>query len=231
MKKKYVIIVAGGKGLRMGNDIPKQFLILDGLPILMHSIKVFHEFDPAISIILVIPTDHFSYWESLKKEYKFSIPHSVVKGGAERFFSVKNGLDSIPDEESLVAIHDGVRPLVSKETIASCFADAEKFSSAIPVINTVDSIRYVTPESNKPLNRNYIKLVQTPQTFYTKKIKEAFNQNYSEAFTDDATVFEMKGFDLHLVSGNPENIKITKPSDLQIAEVYIHLSKKNNETK
>jgi len=218
--KRYAIIVAGGKGLRMGNELPKQFMEINRLPILMHTLKAFYDFDTAIHIILVLPEFHFEFWKELCTKCSFKIPHEIVMGGIERFHSVMNGLKVINDENSIVAIHDGVRPFVSKETLSLCFEGAEKYGSAIPVINAIDSIRIIEKESNKAIDRSVVKLVQTPQTFITKNIKLAFNQEYRSFFTDDASVYEALGEKINLVEGNEENIKITSPKDLIFAQYF-----------
>jgi len=219
--KRYVIIVAGGKGLRMGANIPKQFMKLKGLPILMHSLRAFHSFDAKTYIILVLPQEHIAYWESLCDTYACTIPHSIVAGGDERFHSVKKGLAAINDNNSLVAIHDGVRPLVNNETIDRCFSTAQKLGNAIPVIPVVDSVRIVEGEQSKIVSRDALFLVQTPQTFKTALIKQAFQQKYSPNFTDDATVLEAMGETINLVAGNLENRKITTAIDLKIAEIFL----------
>jgi 2-C-methyl-D-erythritol 4-phosphate cytidylyltransferase len=213
----YAIIVAGGSGERMGAGIPKQFLELAGKPVLMHTIERFKAFDKSIEIITVLPGNQLKYWTELQKKHSFSIPHTIVKGGPSRFFSVRNGLKLV-GETGLVAIHDGVRPLVSIATIKRCFEAAEKHGNAIPVISPADSLRMVTDQGSIPVNRQHIKQVQTPQVFSAILIKEAYLQEYSTDFTDDATVLEKTGEEIHLVEGNRENIKITTPEDLLISE-------------
>lgn len=215
------LIVAGGTGNRMGTKIPKQFLELSGEPVLMRSIEKFWGYDKSIKIVTVLPEDQLRYWVELKKKYAFSIPHAVVKGGSSRFFSVKNGLEEV-DETSLVAIHDGVRPLVSTETIKRCFDAAEKFGNAVPVICPTDSIRMITRQGNIPVNRQHLRIIQTPQVFNAKLIKKAYLQDYSPDFTDDAMILEKTGEDIHLVEGNIENLKITNPGDLALAEALFH---------
>jgi 2-C-methyl-D-erythritol 4-phosphate cytidylyltransferase len=218
---QYVIIMAGGTGTRMGTDIPKQFLKLAGKPLLMHTIERFHTFDETIKIITVLPDNQFGFWEELQKKYSFSISHTLVAGGSTRFLSVKNGLKEV-DEKGMVAIHDGVRPLVTIDTIKRCFADAEKFGNAIPVISPSDSLRMITQQGNMPVDRQYLRIIQTPQVFDAKLIKKAYLQDYSPDFTDDATLLEKTGENIHLVEGNRENIKITNPEDLIIAEALFH---------
>ena len=216
--KKYAIIVAGGKGVRMGNDIPKQFLKLHGKPILMHSIERFYHYDKNISIIVVLPSSQFDFWIDLCSRYHFTADHDIIAGGNERFYSVRNGLDSITDNESVVAIHDGVRPLVSNDTIERCFDMAIKRGNAVPSISVVDSVRIQNERGNTIVDRNALRLIQTPQTFQTEIIKEAYNKPWQTSFTDDATVVEAIGHKINLVEGNKENIKVTSPIDLSIAE-------------
>jgi len=215
--KKYAVIVAGGSGKRMGSEIPKQFLNLAGKPLLMHSIIRFSEYDASAEIIVVLPDGLISYWKSLQEEYRFNVRHSIVRGGGTRFHSVRNGLDLV-EPPGLVAIHDGVRPLVSTGTIHRCYEAAEKHGSGIPVISPSDSIRMVTGQESVSVNRMHIKLVQTPQVFDAGLIKKAYLAEYSEEFTDDATVLEKTGESVFLAEGNRENIKITTPDDLLVAE-------------
>jgi len=214
--KLYALIVAGGTGERMKSEIPKQFIEIAGKPILMHTINKFREFYNSIDIIVVLPENQLRFWSDLQKKYSFSVPHTLVKGGESRFYSVKNGLEFI-DEPGLVAIHDGVRPFVSIETIKRCFEAAGKLGNAIPVISPSDSLRMVTENGNKPVDRTKIKFIQTPQVFRTDLIRNAYRQNYLPEFTDDAMVLERTGEKINLVEGNRENIKITNPEDLLIA--------------
>jgi 2-C-methyl-D-erythritol 4-phosphate cytidylyltransferase len=218
----YALIVAGGTGSRMGANAPKQFLELAGKPVLMRTIERFRSFDVSIKIITVLPEDQLGYWEELQKKYSFSIPNTVVKGGPARFFSVKNGLDKVEDN-SLVAIHDGVRPLVSTDTIKRCFDAAEKFGNAVPVISPTDSLRMITEQGNMPVNRQYLRIIQTPQVFDSKLIKKAYLQDYSPDFTDDAMLLEKTGETIHLVEGNRENLKITNPEDMAVAEALFNI--------
>lgn len=219
-KQKYAIIVAGGSGKRMGTEIPKQFIDVQGLPILMHTINCFVNFDAELKIIVVLPESQHEYWAALLKKYKFNIDHKLAKGGAERFHSVLNGLQYI-SKNSLVAIHDGVRPLVSKETIKNCFEAAEKHGTSIPVIPATESIRKITEETNIALDRSKYFMVQTPQVFQADIILKAYEQRFSQTFTDDASVVEKAGYEIKTTEGNSENIKITRPMDLKIAEVLI----------
>lgn len=220
--RKAAVLVAGGKGSRMGGTISKQYLPMGGKPVLMHTLKRFHEADPNIFLILVLPESDFSIWKNLCKEYKFSLDHLVIAGGNSRFQSVKNGLNEVPFEDGLVAIHDGVRPFVKKEVILESFAEAEKSGSAIAVIDLKDSIRKVGENGESSFQeRHYFRLVQTPQTFQIDKIKKAFEVDELPQFTDDATVYENQGWVVTLIPGNPENIKITTPEDLDYADFLL----------
>ncbi len=224
---KAAILVAGGKGTRMGAPISKQYLPIGGKPVLMHTLQVFYEFDSSIHLILVLPASDFSYWKELCQEYGFNIPHQLVEGGNSRFQSVRNGLDSITWTEGLVAIHDGVRPFVAKEVISNSFLEAEKSGSGIAVVALKDSIRKLGDDGKSCYQeRQYFRLVQTPQTFLLSKIKKAFQVTEIQQFTDDATVYEHQGWQVSLIAGNPENIKITTPEDLQYGEFLLSQSKK-----
>ncbi len=218
--KLYALIVAGGTGERMKSEIPKQFIEIAGKPILMHTIEKFRDFDGSIEIITVLPENQLRFWRELQKKYSFSVPHTLVKGGKTRFGSVRNGLGFIY-EPGLVAIHDGVRPFVSIETIKRCFDTADKLGNAIPVISPSDSMRVITENSSEPVDRIKIKLIQTPQVFRTELIRYAYRQDYLPEFTDDAIVLERTGAKINLVDGNRENIKITNPEDLLIAGALI----------
>jgi len=220
---KYAIIVAGGKGERMGDEIPKQFLLLNGKPILMHTIEKFKTTFPDIEIILALPENQFDFWEELCYKYHFTnISHQISKGGKTRFESVKNALKFIK-VKSVVAVHDGVRPLVSINTIKTCFKIAEEKENAIPVVEVVDSLRFIDKQNhtNKAVARSCYKVVQTPQCFKSELLLRAYQKNNNASFTDDASVVEQLGETINLVAGNPENIKITTPTDLIIAEALI----------
>jgi 2-C-methyl-D-erythritol 4-phosphate cytidylyltransferase len=216
---KSVIIVAGGSGTRMQASIPKQFLLIDGRPILMHTIEKFQASMSELSVVVVLPSEHLQTWEALCIEHHFSAVHQTVSGGETRFHSVKNGLSAV--NSGLVAVHDGVRPLVSKDTIHRCFEEAERAGAAIPVVPSSESVRMVANFSSKALDRSTIRMVQTPQCFRYEWMKEAFEQDYRESFTDCASVVEAAGFSVSLVEGNPENIKITHPADLALASWVI----------
>jgi len=218
--KKFVIIVAGGSGSRMGTEIPKQFLELCGKPVLMHTIQVFYDFDPESKIILVLPEDQQQFWRGLCLKHSFSQVHQVISGGKTRFHSVQNGLSQI-DGEGIVFIHDGVRPLVSRETLDKCLETAQKYGNAIPVLPVTESLRKQEGDQNISVDRSQYFSVQTPQTFRSEQILEAFKQDFDPAFTDDASVAEKAGFAIQMVDGNRENIKITTPIDLIVAEAFL----------
>lgn len=218
--KKYALIVAGGNGQRMMSTIPKQFIRINGKPLLMYAFEAFNQFDPACEFILVLPDSEIDHWRKLCEEFSFQIKHKVVAGGTTRFYSVKKGLEHI-NEEGIVFIHDGVRPLVSQQTIENCFHTACEKGNALPVIAPSESIREVFDEHNKAVNRERFFLVQTPQTFKASLIKEAYNKRYLEKYTDDASVLESDGVRINLVQGNRENIKITYPEDIKIAAALL----------
>jgi len=235
----FCIVVAGGKGLRMGTDLPKQFLPIGGRPVLMHTLEAFERAIPGIRLVLVLPKDQQSFWKDLCTKHQFTLPHTIADGGTTRFHSVKNGLNSLsPDpspvrEGSLVAVHDGVRPFVSEEVIRRTFDAAREHGAAIPVVPVVETLRQISPIPNPPLferegsgvsltvDRSLYRLVQTPQTFQLPLLLRAYEQPYTEAFTDDASVVEALGHPITLVEGNRENIKITTPFDLCIAEALL----------
>ena len=247
----YIIILAGGKGLRMGTDIPKQFLPIGGLPVLMHTVKRFREYSKELNIILVLPKQQQEYWQALCDEYQFMEDYIIADGGETRFHSIKNGLKLIPDDaQGLVGVHDGVRPFPSVEVIRNCYETARKTGSAIPVIPVVETIRhlegqvtsYVTsfhdfchdsakrastmalaaPKvQSSTVPRDEYRLVQTPQVFDIQLHKKAYAQDYRDSFTDDASVVESMGCAVTLVEGNRENIKITTPFDCVVAEAIL----------
>jgi len=221
IKRRTVIIVAGGKGERMNSAVPKQFLSLAGRPVLMHTIELFLRFDAGCRILVVLPEREQQYWNELCDLHAFTVEHQLATGGSSRFYSVKNGLALAPDE-GLIAVHDGVRPLASLATIGNCFNAAELQGAAIPVTDAVESIRRLTETGSIAVDRTQYKLVQTPQVFEATLLKKAYNQQFSELFTDDASVVEAFGHAVSLVPGNPENIKITTPGDLLYAEVLIN---------
>jgi len=217
---RQAIIVAGGRGTRMNNEVPKQFLPLCGKPIVMHTLQTFYNFDEQIELILVLPTDLILFWEELCKKHNFTIPHCIIAGGDERFYSVKNGLQ-FAKPNALIAIHDGVRPFVSHSTLERCFAQAELQGNAIPAIPLVDSIRETKDNESQIVDRTKLRAIQTPQVFQSQLITKAFEQPFSLTFTDDASVVEAFGETIHLVEGNVENIKLTTPFDLLIGEALL----------
>ncbi|MGQ1889619.1 2-C-methyl-D-erythritol 4-phosphate cytidylyltransferase [Thermophagus sp. OGC60D27] len=221
--KQCVIFVAGGRGLRMGADIPKQFMIVAGKPILMHTIENFLNWKQDIKVVLVLPEDHFPYWESLCREYNFTVKYHLAPGGDTRYQSVKNGLRHVGDS-GLIAIHDGVRPFVSHQTIERCFNTAEKEGAAIPALEVVESLRKTdknNPTQSISLERSLYRTVQTPQVFRASILREAYELPFNPHFTDDASVVEAAGHEISLVEGNRENIKITSPLDLKVAEALL----------
>ena len=213
--KKVALIVAGGKGERMNADIPKQFLLLNNLPILMHTIKQFSHFE---EIVLVLPKSQFDYWNGLCKNNNFNQIHILVEGGETRFHSVKNGLDKI-DNTSVVAIHDGVRPLISTALINNLVGETKRGRGVIPIIPVKNSIRKIEGENSVHIDRSNLYKVQTPQCFLSADIKEAYTQDFSGTFTDDASVFEANGGKINTLLGEEKNLKITTQEDLNIAEI------------
>ena len=218
----YIIILAGGKGLRMGTDIPKQFLPIGGKPVLMRTLERFREYSADLQIILVLPKAQQGYWRQLCQEYDFKVEYLMTDGGETRFHSVQHGLALIPDDaEGVVGVHDGVRPFPSIDVIRNCYETARKKKAVIPVIPIVETVRHLKDETSVTVPRGDYRLVQTPQTFDIQLLKAANRQPYNDGFTDDASVVEAFGIDVALVEGNRENIKITTPYDLKIAEVLI----------
>jgi 2-C-methyl-D-erythritol 4-phosphate cytidylyltransferase len=211
-----VIITAAGLGKRMGSQIPKQFLPIHGLPVLMHSISRFYDFDNQIEIILTLPDDWVKYWEELCEEYNFSIQHRVVSGGEKRFHSVKNAINHATGD--LIAIHDGVRPLVTIETIKRCFESAQILKAAVPAIKPQAGLRIKTEEGSKKVNREEFAQTQTPQVFQRGILIRAYKQDFDASYIDDAAVVENLGVNIHVVDGNEENIKITTKKDIVYAE-------------
>jgi 2-C-methyl-D-erythritol 4-phosphate cytidylyltransferase len=218
--KKIAVIVAGGAGKRMKTDTPKQFLLLNGLPVLMHTLNKFYSFDPALELRLVLPSDETDTWKELCKEYDFNLKHEVFPGGETRFHSVKNGLHNI-DNNSLVAVHDGVRPLVSHNTIKNCFDLAFQKGCAIPVMPLTESIRKLTSSNSTSEKREQFRSVQTPQVFMSEILLKSYLAEFDKSFTDDASVVENAGYPVFLTEGNEENIKITTPKDMIVAKALI----------
>ena len=218
----YIIIVAGGKGLRMGSDIPKQFLPIGGKPILMRTLERFRDYSEKLQIILVLPIAQQDYWRQLCEQYHFEVKYQLANGGQTRFHSVQNGLALIPDDvEGVVGVHDGVRPFPSVEVIRNCYEAARTAKAVIPVIPVVETVRHIEGEGSVTVPRGDYRLVQTPQTFDIQLLKAANRQPYNDGFTDDASVVESFGHQITLVEGNRENIKITTPYDIVVAEAII----------
>ncbi|NER84762.1 MAG: 2-C-methyl-D-erythritol 4-phosphate cytidylyltransferase [Leptolyngbya sp. SIO1D8] len=215
--EEYAIIVAGGTGRRMKSELPKQLLEICGSPVLMHTIKAFHDYSDQLRIILVLPADDFDTWKNLCDQHQFHIPHQLQSGGKTRFQSVKKGLEKSP-EQGFVAIHDGVRPLIDKEIIAASFNLAQIHQSAIAAVRLKESIRITDKDSTTAMDRSRFRLIQTPQTFDITLIKQAYLINEDNTLTDDASVAERAGHKISLFEGSYENIKITTPEDLIIAE-------------
>lgn len=220
--KNCVIIVAGGGGSRMGSEIPKQFLTLNDKPVLMHTIISIYDFDKEFSIIVVLPSGQIKRWQNLCTQHEFKVPHQIIPGGDTRFQSVKNGITATP-ECDLIAVHDGVRPFVSHETLKRCFEMAAEKGSAIPVLPANESIREGTFDNSRPVDRSRFFMVQTPQVFRSEILRNAYKQSWNPEFTDDASVVEKNGIPVQMVLGNRENIKITYPEDLQIVSLFLKM--------
>lgn len=222
-KKQSVIIVAGGKGLRAGGELPKQFRPVGGEPMLMHTVRAFYSYDYRMRIIVVLPEGAQPLWERLCEEYRFTIPHTLVAGGETRFHSVKNGLGKIPGGET-VGVHDAARPFVTPELIKRCFdASFENQCGVIPVVDEANSVRQLTGTGSRMLDRKQLKLVQTPQVFPAGALKKAYETGFDPSFTDDASVAEKWGMEIQLVEGEETNIKITTPFDMALADHYFRL--------
>lgn len=214
-----VIITAGGIGKRMESNLPKQFLCVANKPILMLTIQRFYDYDPNLQIIVTLPQEWFAFWKEMCQKHNFQLEHELVEGGEERFHSIKNALRKA--KGSVVGVHDGVRPFVSLATIQSCFAEAAKKGTAIPFLPMKESIREIGLGTSKAVNRAHFYTIQTPQCFQTELLNKAYEQQYHEGITDDASLVEQLGEKIHLVPGNEENIKITSPIDLKIAELFV----------
>lgn len=222
-KEKYLVIVAGGKGLRMGSAVPKQFLPLCGKPVLYYAIHAFRMTFPDIKVIMVLPKEHISYAQMVLQAFPERIDAEIVAGGVSRFHSVQNGLKQVHND-SVVFIHDGVRPLVSADLIRRCYEQALEKGSAIPAIAVKDSMRVVEGETSKAIDREQLRIIQTPQTFLSDLIVPAFNQKYNASFTDEATVAEAFGVKVHLIEGERNNIKVTTPEDMAVAEALMKIT-------
>ena len=216
--KHTILIVAGGRGTRMGGPQPKQFLELAGRPVLMHTLEAFDRWDASARLIVVLPEDQIETWKRLCEAHVFGRIHRVVAGGETRFHSVRNGLDAVASD-GLIAVHDGVRPLVAPSVIAACFAAAADGGAAVPVVPVVESVREVDADGgSRPVDRTRLRVVQTPQVFRADVLRAAYCLPYDPRFTDDASVVEASGVAVRLVPGNRENIKLTTPMDLLLAE-------------
>ena len=221
MAKRGVIIVAGGSGRRMGGALPKQFMMLDNEPILARSINRMHEALPAAEIVVVLPEEHVELWKNIAARFDVA-RHKIALGGKERFHSVKNGLEALSDELCIVGIHDAVRPLASKKLVIKLFLEAENNTAVIPVVAPIDSYRIVEGDDSRIIDRSALRMVQTPQVFQAEALRKAYEQPFSTTFTDDASVMEAAGHKVTLVEGERENIKVTTPSDMLIAEAIIN---------
>lgn len=218
---RHLIVVAGGTGSRMGMDLPKQFLLLNGRPILAHTLARFHQWDPQLNMVVVLHADFMDHWAELCQEHQVNIPHVAVAGGETRFHSVLNGLRRLDSESGMVGVHDAVRPLVTHDVISRAFSVAERSGAAVPLIPVVDSLRRVDENGSEVVDRSEYYRVQTPQCFQLEVLRKAFTQEYSPSFTDDASVVESMGKKVSWVDGNVENIKITSPMDLKVAEALL----------
>ena len=218
--KQFSVIVAGGSGSRMNTEVPKQYLPINGLPVLMHTINAFHNYSQALDIIVVLPPKDIELWEELCEKYEFNLPVRIAPGGETRFQSVRNGLARI-DSDGIVAIHDGVRPLVNKEIIAASYEIAALHGSAIAAVRLKESIRVTDKDQTKMADRSKYRIIQTPQTFQVSLIKGAYQIPEDSQFTDDASVLEKSGHKISLFEGSYKNIKITTPEDLIIAEAFL----------
>lgn len=223
--KTVAIIVAGGSGTRFGAELPKQFLELGGKPILMRSIEAFaNSGNCPVDVIVTLPSDQMDLWQRLCDRYGFGVPHRVVPGGETRWHSVKHALDSMGDvnEVDIIAVHDGVRPMVTADVICRTIAAARRDGAAIPVVALNDSVRQVVGEASHALDRSALRAVQTPQAFDARLLLDAYSLPYQTTFTDDASVVEQLGHPITLVEGDPHNLKITRPMDLALAEYLLN---------
>lgn len=216
----YNIIVAAGSGSRFGASLPKQYCLMNGRPVLMHTIENMRSALPGSPIILVLSADFVDYWRDLCKEYSFESPQ-VVLGGDSRWQSVKNAIDVVPDDAEVISVHDGARPIVNKDMVARLIGALDNVYGVIPVISVTDSLRMINENGSEPVERSKYKAVQTPQVFYAKVLKEAYSMPFNESFTDDASVLAALGYDVALVEGDAYNIKITNPLDIEVAQIYL----------
>jgi 2-C-methyl-D-erythritol 4-phosphate cytidylyltransferase len=221
--KKIALIVAGGNGSRMNNAVPKQFLLLNNKPVLYYTIQAFLNAYDDIEIVLVLPEEHIGKGQEIIDGYFDASKFKITAGGRTRFHSVQNGLSLIKDEDAIIFVHDGVRCLLTKDLIERCYQSALEFGTAIPVVECRDSVRLLTNNGNKVVDRNKVRLVQTPQTFHSKILLPAFEIDYKDRFTDEATVVEAFGLKVNLIEGDTNNIKLTTPVDLFIAEYILNV--------
>ena len=219
MSNYSIIITAGGIGKRMGGDLPKQFIEIAGKPILMHTLELFYKYDCNAQLILTLPAEWKEYWQELLQKHQCTIPHVMSDGGSERYHSIKNALEICTGD--FIAVHDGVRPLVSIETISLCFKEVEKLGQVIPVVPINESLRQVFDDTSRAVNRMEYCIVQTPQCFKKSVLEKAYAIPFHTGITDDASLVEEAGFPIHLIDGNIENIKITNKMDLEIATYYM----------
>ncbi len=222
--QKSVIITAGGIGKRMGSDLPKQFLVLGGKPVLVHTLELFFKYDPTIEIILTLPNEWRGYWETVIDKYYCRVPHIVVNGGEERYHSIQKALKRCSG--TVIAVHDGVRPFVSFETLDRCFSALNEYEAVVPVLRLKESIRQTNENSTNAVDRSNYRLVHTPQCFHADVLLKAYEQAYHDKVTDDACLVEELGHTIHLVESNEENIKLTTPFDFLIAETIVQKSTK-----
>ncbi len=222
MSEKYIILVAGGSGSRMQSDIPKQFIPVGDKPMLMWAIDAFHAYDPAIKKIVVLPASQTGLWKELCEQFSFRTAHEIVHGGKTRFESVRNAVSRVSGG-GLTGVHDGVRPFPSRDTISRVYQAAEKYKTAVPYVDSTDSLRKVENGNSVAIDRSIIKRIQTPQVFHTELLKRAYEQEYRPQFTDDASVVEAMGEKIHLVEGNEENIKVTRRMDLRLAVMLANI--------
>ncbi|MBD1426621.1 2-C-methyl-D-erythritol 4-phosphate cytidylyltransferase [Sphingobacterium arenae] len=228
MQNRYAIIVAGGSGNRMKSELPKQFLLLNGKPIVMHTLERFADTERKLQLILILHANMFSFWNELCEKYGFKVPHTVIAGGETRFQSVRNGINYIAERQqqfldnTLIAIHDAARPLITSEMIDLCFEQTIVHTATVAAVPSTNSIRHGSIEENKAWDREKVWVVQTPQTFQGDILHKAFQQDELSTFTDDASVVEKLGYSIHLILGDYRNIKITFPEDISIAQLYLN---------
>lgn len=219
--RKYAIIAAGGRGTRLGGDLPKQFMLLGSKPVIQYCLEAFYSFDASIKLIIVLPKEHIDTWKELKDKYSINLPHTIVEGGEERFYSIKNAIDLLGPDSGLVAIHDAARPFISQALINSCYEEAAIHGAAIPAVPVKDSLRMQVGERWEHVDRSLYKVIQTPQVFSLHELWQAYRTDYKPTFTDDASVYESSGNKIHLVDGESQNFKITTSDDLAYASFFL----------